>query len=392
MTTFASSLIDTIRLVIGPGEIGLHEPIIGEAERQAVDSCLRSGYVSSVGQWVVDFERLLAGTTGAKYSVALSSGTSALHMALVASGVRPGDEVLVPAMSFVATASAVRHAGAIPHFVDISESSLGVDPNSLETYLSGSTEKTPQGLKNKTTGNHITAVVPMHCFGHPVEMVRLLDVAEEFALIVIEDAAEGLGSQLGGTHVGTFGRAGVLSFNGNKIVTTGGGGAVITDDEELAKRVRHLSTTAKIPHPWEFDHDEVGFNYRMPNVNAAIGVAQLQQIQEFAASKRALAGAYSDALAGFAGVSLFVEPEGARSNYWLNTLILDDDTSHHRDTILDEAQKEGLQLRPAWKLLPELSPYQHHPQAPLPTAKNLQRRIMNIPSSAFLGPAGLERS
>jgi len=380
----ATRIIDTIRSVVGPGDIGLHEPNIGDRERQAVDDCLRSGYVSSVGQWVVDFEKLLAEVTGAKYAVAMSNGTSALHIALVASGVKPGDEVLVPAMSFVATASAVRHLGAIPHFVDISANTLGVDPDALQSYLSSSTQKTPQGLKNPETGNSISAIIPMHCFGHPVDMPRLLEVAEEFSLAVIEDAAEGLGSFLNGGHVGTFGRAGVFSFNGNKIVTTGGGGAVITDDEELARRSRHLSTTAKLPHRWEFDHDEVGFNYRMPNINAALGVAQLERLDSFVSNKRLLAGLYHQAFSGFEGASIVEEPAGSRSNYWLNTLLLMDKSPHVRENILDTAHRQGLFLRPAWKLLPRLSPYKTHPRGPLTVASDIEPRIISLPSSAFL--------
>ena len=385
-------IIDTIRSVVGEGTIGLHEPIIGEAEREAVDACLRSGYVSSVGEWVVAFEKGLVDITGAKYAVAMSSGTSALQIALLAAGVKPGDEVIVPAMSFVATASAVRHMGAIPHFVDISANTLGLDPESLREYLSDSMRMTDSGLENPITGNQIRAVIPMHCFGHPIDMPRLLEVTREYSLLVIEDAAEGLGSLLGDKHVGTFAQAGVLSFNGNKIVTTGGGGAVITDDEELAKKARHLSTTAKVPHPWEFEHDEVGFNYRMPNINAALGVAQLSKLEGFVKAKMTLADAYADAFAGIEGLSFVSEPDGATSNYWLNSLILGDGAVNDRDSIIETAQTEGLQLRPAWKLLPELGPYQHHPQGTLDVAKNLQPRILNIPSSAFLGPAGLQRS
>ena len=391
MTSLERVIIDTIRSVVGEGTIGLHEPIIGDEEREAVDACLRSGYVSSVGEWVVAFEKSLCDVTGAKYAVAMSSGTSALQIALLAAGVKPGDEVIVPAMSFVATASAVRHMGAIPHFVDISTDTLGLDPDSLREHLSDSMRMTASGLENPITGNHIKAVVPMHCFGHPIDMPRLLEVAQEYSLMVIEDAAEGLGSLLGDKHVGTFVRAGVLSFNGNKIVTTGGGGAVITDDEKLAKKARHLSTTAKVPHPWEFEHDEVGFNYRMPNINAALGVAQLSKLDEFVKAKRTLANAYADAFAGIDGVSIFSEPKGATSNYWLDSLILDDGVVNERDTIIEKAQEEGLQLRPAWKLLPELGPYRHHPQGTLFVAKNLQPRILNIPSSAFLGPVGRQR-
>lgn len=384
MTNMAGQVVATLRRVIGPGRVGLHEPIISDHDREVVDECLRSGYVSSVGEWVGKFEDALRGYTGADFAVAMSSGTSALEIAIKAAGVQPGDEVLVPSLSFVATANAVSHAAAIPHFVDISPDTLGLDADALGEYLDRVADERETGPINKATGRRIAAVIPMHCFGHPVEMEKLLLVARKWGIPVVEDAAEALGSFRGTQHTGTFGLAGVFSFNGNKIVTTGGGGAVVTNDETVAAYARHISTTAKIAHPWEFDHDQVGHNYRMPNLNAALGWSQLQELDNSVKKKRILAQRYRDAFSKFDNLAVFHEPQGARSNYWLNTLILDEQSADLRDEILSIAHDSGIYLRPAWRLLHQLRPYENHPRAPLEVSERLQRRILNLPSSAFL--------
>lgn len=384
MTNMAGQVVSTLRRVIGPGRVGLHEPIISDHDREVVDECLRSGYVSSVGEWVGKFEDALRGYTGADFAVAMSSGTSALEIAIKAAGVQPGDEVLVPSLSFVATANAVSHTAAIPHFVDISPDTLGLDADALGEYLDRVADERESGPINKATGRRIAAVIPMHCFGHPVEMEKLLLVARKWGIPVVEDAAESLGSFRGTQHTGTFGLAGVFSFNGNKIVTTGGGGAVVTNDETVAAYARHISTTAKIAHPWEFDHDQVGHNYRMPNLNAALGWSQLQELDNSVKKKRILAQRYRDAFSNFDNLAVFDEPHGARSNYWLNTLILDEQSADLRDEILSIAHDSGIYLRPAWRLLHQLRPYENHPRAPLEVSERLQRRILNLPSSAFL--------
>lgn len=384
MTNMAGQVVSTLRRVIGPGRVGLHEPIISDHDREVVDECLRSGYVSSVGEWVGKFEDALRGYTGADFAVAMSSGTSALEIAIKAAGVQPGDEVLVPSLSFVATANAVSHAAAIPHFVDISPDTLGLDADALGEYLDRVADERESGPINKATGRRIAAVIPMHCFGHPVEMEKLLLVGRKWGIPVVEDAAESLGSFRGTQHTGTFGLAGVFSFNGNKIVTTGGGGAVVTNDETIAAYARHISTTAKIAHPWEFDHDQVGHNYRMPNLNAALGWSQLQELDNSVKKKRTLAQRYRDAFSNFDNLAVFHEPQGARSNYWLNTLILDEQSADLRDEILSIAHDSGIYLRPAWRLLHQLRPYENHPRAPLEVSERLQRRILNLPSSAFL--------
>lgn len=384
MNGWANSVVSTVRDVVGRGKIELHEPTISERDRAVVDDCLRSGYVSSVGEWVTKFEDALCEYTGAGFAVAMSSGTSALQVCAYAAGVKPGDEVLIPSLSFVATANAFVHAGAIPHFVDISPHTLGLDPVSLDNYLEEIAEAGEIGATNKVTRRRIAAIVPMHCFGHPVEMKSLLTVSAKWGIPVVEDAAEALGSLRGTDHMGTLGLVGAISFNGNKIVTTGGGGAVVTNDEKLAKFARHLSATAKVPHSWEFDHDQVGFNYRMPNLNAALGWSQLQELESSVMRKRLLAERYQEAFSDFSQLEIFREPEGARSNYWLNALILKNQSARFRDQILRIGHDAGIFLRPAWRLLHRLRPYDNNPRAPLDVSENLQPRILNLPSSSHL--------
>ena len=340
--------------------------------------------MSSVGAYVDRLEADLTALTGAKHAVATVNGTSALHIALLLAGVQPGDEVLVPALSFIATANAVRYCGATPHFLDSQESTLGLDPAAMRSWLAEISTMKSGECVNQATGRRIAAVVPMHAFGHPCDVVGVLEVAAEYGLPVVEDAAESLGSLMSGQHTGTFGLLGTLSFNGNKIVTTGGGGAILTNDAHLAQRAKHLTTTAKVPHRWEYTHDEVGYNYRMPNINAALGCAQLEQIDSFIASKRRLYDIYLEALRQVDGVTLFREPPGTRSNYWLQTLLLDKNQADQRDEVLEALNDNGIMARPAWTLLPSLKPFHGCPSAPLTGAKLLEQRIINVPSSAGL--------
>jgi len=305
-------------------------------------------------------------------------------MALLLAGVEAGDEVLVPALSFVATANAVWYCNAKPHFVDSEDSTLGIDPEALRAYLHVSTEQRNGLCVNRNTGHTIRAIVPVHIFGHPCRIDELLAVAKDFNLVLIEDAAESLGSFFNGKHTGTFGLLGTLSFNGNKTITTGGGGAILTDNQELAKRAKHLTTTAKIPHRWDYVHDEVGYNYRMPNLNAALGCAQLEQLPEFLSSKRRLFNRYCESLRDVEYVHLFSEPEDCHSNYWLQALLLDDSVANQRDPILEATNSAGLMTRPAWTLLHKLTPFQDCPRAPLPIAESLEQRIINLPSSSEL--------
>jgi len=369
----------------GGEPIPLHEPCFTGHEWEYLKDCLDSGYVSSVGQYVVKFEKALARFTGAKHAVAVVNGTAALQICLKLMDVRPDDEVLIPALTFVATANAVCYCGAIPHLVDSEMDSLGVDGEKLSDYLEGTTEIQNGACYNKQTHRRIKALVAMHTFGHPVHLDLLLQVCGRYGLELIEDAAESLGSYYKNIHTGNFGRLSALSFNGNKIVTTGGGGAILTNDETLYKEAKHLTTTAKLPHRWEFVHDEIGYNYRMPNLNAALGCAQLEQIEQFLCRKRALAEEYRNAFADIPGVEFFTEPSWARSNYWLNTLILSEGNAPLRDLILEETNDQGIQTRPAWVLMNRLPMFSNCPRMDLSTAESLSRRIINIPSGALLG-------
>jgi perosamine synthetase len=384
MSGIVPEVVERIRGVVGPGSVALHEPFFGSLEKKAVVECLESTWVSTAGPWVSRFEDELALVTASAHVVAVSTGTAALQLALRLVGVKPGDEVLVPALSFVATANAVAYVGAIPHFVDIDEETIGLDAEALGVYLRDLAVLKGDAATNRLTGRKISAIVPMHCFGQPTDIIGLQRISEEFSIPIVEDAAEALGSTLDGRHCGVFGEVGTLSFNGNKIVTTGGGGAILTSNPELAEKARHLSTTARIPHRWEFEHDEIGYNYRLPNLNAALGWAQLQHLEETIGRKRNLSSRYQEAFQDLPGVAIVSERPGVRSNYWLNTLLLSGHNSKFRNELLDFANDQGLGVRPAWKLLSALRPYAKSPRSSLAVSETLQPRIINLPSSAFL--------
>lgn len=382
-----TSIADAIAQVVGAPPAALHEPQFGGNEWAYLKECLDSTFVSSVGKFVDRFEADVAAFTGARHAVAVSTGTAALHVALRLAGVRPGDEVLVPALTFVATANAVAYLGATPHFADSEERALGLDPRALREYLGDVADVRGGQCVNRLTGSVIRALVPMHTFGHPADIEGLLAVARDFHLALIEDAAESLGSRVGGSHTGTFGEMGTLSFNGNKTITTGGGGAILTNDPALARHAKHLTTTAKVPHRWEYAHDEVGYNYRMPNLNAALGCAQLEQLSSFIAAKRNLFTRYAAAFAGVRSIRLVSEPSGCESNYWLQTIVLDSASAGERDAVLAATNDRGYMTRPAWTLLHRLPAFTAAPRMPLPVAESLERRLINIPSSAALGVA-----
>lgn len=383
-STLAGQVIDAIRLVVGEGSAALHEPRFNGNEWKYLKECLDSTFVSSVGKFVDRFESDLAAYTGAKHVVAVVNGTSALHVALQLAGVKPDDEVLIPALTFIATANAVSYCGATPHFVDSEERTLGVDPHALREYLKSITEIRNGQCINKATDSVIRALVPMHVFGHPVDIEGMMAVAQDYHLALVEDAAESLGSTYQGRHMGTFGLMGVLSFNGNKTITTGGGGAIITTDPALAKRAKHLTTTAKVPHRWDYVHDQIGYNYRLPSINAALGCAQLEQLDGFLEAKRKLFERYKSAFANVPEVSVAVEPTGCKSNYWLQTLMLDGSVADQKDAILTLANDSGLQARPVWTLVHWLAPYLECPQMELPVAESLAQRLINIPSSDYV--------
>lgn len=378
----AQRTVAFIRELYGTQEfVPLHAPVFVGNEKAYLAECIDSTFVSYVGKFVERFEKAVMDYTGAKYAVACSSGTAALHMALHVGGVKPGDLVLMPALTFVATANAVRYCQADPLFIDTDRTTLGFDMAQLTDYLSTSTERRSDGVYDKATGRRISACLPVHLFGHVSRLDELVTLCAEHGVTLIEDSAEAMGSFFKGRHAGTFGQIGVFSFNGNKTITTGGGGMVITDDEAVAKRIRHITTTAKVPHRWEFFHDELGYNYRLTNVNAAIGVGQMEQLDRYITSKRSIAARYA-AFFSNGPMRHFAEPADCRSNYWLNAILLADRTE--RDAFLDYANDNGVMSRPAWTLMNKLPMYSHCPALSLEGAQWLEDRLVNIPSSPIV--------
>jgi aminotransferase in exopolysaccharide biosynthesis len=383
----ADQVVCAIRFAVGDGPFALHEPNFNGNEWLYLKECLDSTFVSSVGKFVDRFEVDLAEYTGAKHVVAVVNGTAALHIALKLAGVQAGDEVLVPALTFIATTNAVTYCNATPHFVDSEAHTMGVDAAKLHDYLLIHTEQRAGKCINRATKQVIRALVPTHVFGHPVNLDGLLAIAHDFNIALVEDAAESLGSYYHGQHTGTFGLFGTLSFNGNKTITTGGGGAILTNDATLARHAKHLTTTAKLPHAWEFRHDEIGYNYRMPNLNAALGCAQLEQLPVKLANKRALFSRYQIAFVKVPSVKLIQEPAECQSNYWLQTLLIDAEYEDQRDAILIATNDAGFMTRPAWVLMHELTPFKFCPRMDLSVAQSLTRCLINIPSSPGLAAA-----
>lgn len=382
MTLDLNALVDFVRdQYRTTGPIPLHEPRFLGAERAYVIETIDSTFVSSVGAFVNRFEDQVRAHTGAACAVATINGTAALQVALQLAGVIPGDIVLTQPLTFVATCNAIVYGGAEPAFVDVDRETLGLSPRALAGFLKHHAERKGTGCVERSSGRPIRACIVMHTFGHPADLDGLLDVCNAWNLPLIEDAAEALGSAYGGRHVGTFGRLGVVSFNGNKIITTGGGGMVITNDLTLGARAKHLTTTAKQPHAFEFVHDEIGYNYRLPNINAALGCAQMEQIDGFVAAKRALAARYE---AFFEGSDhMFVsEPSRCRSNYWLNAVICPDQRS--RDEMLRQTNAAGVMTRPVWRLMNQLPMYCNCAASSLENAHWLEERVVNLPSSVPL--------
>ena len=384
ISSVPDQIVTAVKKVCGAGDFCLHEPSFSELESQLVEDCIKSTFVSSVGKYVDQFEKQIADYTSAKRAIAVVNGTAALHVSLVLAGVKQNEEVLVPGLTFVATANAVSYCGAIPHFVDAEEDTLGIDPLKLEDYLSSITEFSGGFSINKNTGRKISAIVPVHIFGHPCKIDEILVVAGKYNLEVVEDAAESLGSFYNGKHTGTFGKFGAISFNGNKIITTGGGGMILTDNEELARQAKHLTTTAKVSHKWEYVHDRVGYNYRMPNLNAALGCAQVNQLPKFLQSKRVLFERYNEQLSSLIGFRLLEEPSECSSNYWLQTIVLDEPDEDLLNAILAVLNDAGLMSRPAWTSLHKLEHFKECPKMDMSITDSLERRIINLPSSSFL--------
>lgn len=362
--------------------IPLHAPVFGGNEKKYLEECIDTTFVSSVGKFVDSFESKMADFTGAKKAVSCVNGTNGLHLALMLVGVKPDTEVITQPLTFIATTNAIAYTGAKPIFIDVDLDTMGLSPISLKGWLEENVElkeslSKPQPF-NKKTGKLISACVPMHTFGHPCKIDEIIKICNLYNIPVIEDAAESLGSYYKGKHTGTFADIGVLSFNGNKVLTTGGGGMLLFNDEKLAARAKHLTTQAKIPHAWEFSHDEVGYNYRMPNINAAIGLAQLEQLPSFLKSKRITAIAYKDFFTK-RGVDFISEPKNAQSNYWLNAILLKDRAE--RDAFLKFSNDKGVMTRPAWTLMNKLPMYSEAICSNLNNALSLEDRLVNIPSS-----------
>jgi perosamine synthetase len=384
-----AEIVAAIRSVVGPSEkpIGLHEPQFTGNEWAYVKDCLDTGWVSYNGAYVAKFEQMLCALTGAASCAAVANGTVAIEIALRVAGVKADEEVLSPSLTFVATNNAIAHVGAVPHFVDSDERTLGVDPDALAQYLHDIAELTDAGARHRRSGRRIAAILPMHVFGHPVDMDALNEVAARWHIPVIEDAAEAIGSTYKDRGCGNLAPIAAMSFNGNKIVTTGGGGAILSRDPELGKRIRYLTTTAKQPHPWEFIHDEVAWNFRLPNINAAMGCAGLEQLPRLLSAKRRLQERYEHVFADMPGVSVFREPQESRGNYWLSALLLDTPDLARRDQVLQACHEAGLLTRACWRLSHHLPMYRDCPRMPLDVAERLQPRIINLPSSPYLGRA-----
>jgi perosamine synthetase len=377
-------IIAILKESLGDGSFPLHEPRFNGNESLYVEACIATTYVSSVGSYVNQFEKELAGYVGVKNATATVNGTAALMVALKLAGVKLGDEVLIPTLTFVATANAVHQLSAHVHFVDSCEETFGIDPLSLRDWLKHIAEPSLGGYRNRITGRKISALVPVHIFGHPCDMDGLLAVAADFKLVMVEDASESLGSFYHGRHTGSFGLLSAVSFNGNKIITTGGGGAILTNDNHLAEHAKHLTTTAKIPHRWEYVHDEIGYNFRMPNINAALGCAQLERLPSFLASKHRLTNRYKKAFSNLEHVKLKQNSPGCNANYWLQTLVLDRLVETQLGDILKQTNDAGFMTRPAWKPLHLLRPYKDCQRASLTVAESLSKRIINLPSSSGL--------
>ena len=375
-------IIKSIKNVVGKQEHHLHEPLFLGNEIKYLKKTITTNLVSSVGPFVKKFENQITKFTRSKYAISVINGTEALHLSLVACGVKNNDEVLVPTITFVGTANAIVYSGAIPHFVDSETETLGIDPLKLEKYLEKITIKKGKFYFNKKTKRKIRAIIPVHVFGNICQIDRILKIAKKYNLLVIEDAAEALGSFSKNKHAGTFGIVGCFSFNGNKILTTGGGGAIITNNKLLAKKIKHLSTTAKINHRWEYIHDAVGYNFRMPNLNAALGSAQIENLNKFLRSKKKLFQRYCKEFLKVNEVRLIKNPEFSKSNNWLNTIFIKNSSIKKRNKVLSLAQKNQIFLRPVWKPLDQLKHFRSMPKMNLENAKRIYISCINLPSSS----------
>jgi len=360
----------------------LHEPRFIGNEKKYLNDCIDSTFVSSVGKYVDMFEEQFAQRVGSKYAIATVNGTAALHIALILADVTQDDEVITQSLTFIATCNAISYIGAKPIFVDVDLDTMGLSPQSLLTFLNTNCKMVNNNCINKTTNKIIKACVPMHTFGHPCRIDEIKEICDDWHIALVEDAAESLGSNYKEKHTGIFGKLGAFSFNGNKIITSGGGGAIVTDDEKLAKRAKHLTTTAKVSHPYEYRHDEIGYNYRMPNLNAALLVAQLEQLDKFVANKRELALKYESFFKSLPDIDFIKEPKNSHSNYWLQAVMVKD--LENRDTFLEYTNSNGIMTRPIWKLMNELEMFKKCQCGSLENVKYLEQRVVNISSGVVL--------
>ena len=376
------STINFIKSIYGTkGVVPLHEPRFIGNEKKYLNDCIDSTFVSSAGKFVDEFEEKIANYTGANYAVATCNGTAALHVALILANVGKNDEVITQPLTFVATCNAISYCGAEPIFIDVDKDTMGLSPSALKIFLEKNTTIKGQQCVNINTGKIIKACVPMHSFGHPCRIDTIKEICDKYKIVLVEDAAESLGSFYKDKHTGTFGQMGVISFNGNKIITSGGGGCIITNNEMLAKRAKHITTTAKLNHKWEYLHDMIGYNYRMPNLNAALLVAQLENLDTFLLNKRELAMTYKSFFSD-KECQFFEEPFQSKSNYWLNAVVLKD--LKHRDLFLNEANEKGVMIRPIWALINKLAMFNNSLCDDLVNAEWLEERVVNLPSSVII--------
>jgi len=362
--------------------IPLHEPKFIGNEKKYLNDCIDSTFVSSVGKYVDIFEEQFAKKVGSSFAVATVNGTSALHISLILANVTRDDEVITQPLTFVATCNSISYVGASPIFIDIDEDTFGMSPHSLRVFLKDNCELQDNKCINKTTGKIIKACLPMHTFGHPCRIEEIKTICDKYNIALVEDSSESLESYYKNKHTGTYGLLGVFSFNGNKIITSGGGGVIVTDNKELAKKAKHLTTTAKIPHPFEYKHDQIGYNYRMPNLNAALLVAQLEQLDVFINLKRKLAYKYEEFFKLIDGFDFIKEPKNSKSNYWLQSIIVKD--REKRDDFLEFTNKNGVMTRPVWSLMNKLDMFKGCQCEDLNNSTYLEQRVVNIPSSAIL--------
>lgn len=359
--------------------VPLHEPYFGGNEKKYLQDCIDSTFVSSVGKYVDRFEEMIREFTGAKCAVATVNGTAALHIALLLAGVQRNDLVITQPLTFIATCNAISYCGAEPVFIDIDRRNLGLSADALEAWLAANSVLEGESCYHIGSRQRLAACVPMHTFGHPCQIDRIVEICERYHIPVVEDSAESIGSYYKGRHTGTFGKLGVLSFNGNKTITTGGGGMIITNDDELGKLAKHITTTAKVPHPWEFVHDMTGYNYRLPNVNAALGCAQMEQLPETLANKRETARLYQEFFASLDGITYVSEPRDCVSNYWLNVILFSN--LEARNVFLQQSNASKVMTRPAWTLMNKLAMFSKAISGDLEISEDIESRLVNIPSS-----------